>query len=110
MIKRVLSVALAAVLCVALLGACASTPPEQAIVGSWECRDNSQPHIWMCTLTFDADGRFVDGDGDWGSFILSGNTLTFQFDEFGAISVNYRIRGNRLTLTGDGLNIVLHRR
>ena len=106
--KKILCVVLA-VMCVALLGACASDPPEVAIVGDWQCRDTTQPHIWMCTLSFTADGRFVDGDGDWGDFRISGDVLTLAFDDFAPVTVNFQLRGNRLTLTAPDLRIVLQR-
>ena len=110
--RRILCVVLA-VMCAVTLGACGllggGNSPEVAIVGDWQCNDNSQPHIWMCTLSFTADGRFVDRDGDWGDFRISGNLLTLDFDDFETATVNFRLRGNRLTLTGDGLRIVLQR-
>ena len=82
---------------------------EAAIIGDWQCRDTTQPHIWMCTLSFYADGRFVDGDGDWGYFRISGNSLTLDFDDFGSVTVDFELRGNRLTLTGPEMRIVLER-
>jgi len=108
--KKVLVVVIAA-LCLALLGACGGAAPEEAIIGTWECRDATVPHVWLCLLTFDESGRFVDRDGDGGSFSIDGNSLTLQFDEamFGTHTVNFNISGNRLTLTEDGLRIVLNR-
>jgi len=70
----------------------------------------------MCTLSFDENGRFVDGDGDWGDFSISGNSLTLAFDDFTPITVNFELRrnplpfiGDRLILTGPDLRIVLDR-
>ena len=106
--KRVLSVVLV-VVCLALAVGCAGGDPESAIVGSWECRDTTIPHTWVCNLTFDANGRFVDGDGDWGSYTISGNRITFEFDDFHPFTATFRISGDRLRLTGDDLRLTLHR-
>jgi len=100
--KGILLVVLA-MLCVALLAACGNgdtpeppepaTPPSPAelIIGTWECHDTSQPHQWMCSLVFTADGRFTDGDGDDGDFVIDGDTLTFEFDLFHPIIVNFTV-------------------
>lgn len=107
--KKVLFVALI-VLCAALLGACAGTEPEVAIVGTWECQDDSISHKWMCLLIFDENGRFTDNDGDGGSFHITNDSLILDFDQFEAITFSYRLRGNRLTITGDDTRVVLTRR
>jgi len=84
---------------------------EAALAGRWECRDTTQPHIWLCLLIFDENGRFVDGDGDEGSFSISGNSLTLQFDQvmFGTHTITFDLSEDQLILTGDGARIVLHR-
>ena len=105
--KKGLLFVLFAILIVALLGACGGQDPEEAIVGTWQCQDNSQPHRWVCTFTFSADGRFVDRDGDAGDFVIDGDSLTLDFDEFPPIELTFRIRSNRLTLTADGLRVIL---
>ncbi|MCL2828942.1 MAG: hypothetical protein FWD99_09455 [Oscillospiraceae bacterium] len=105
--KQILFLFLAIVLLVGL-AACGNNL-DAAIVGSWECLDTSIPHQWMCLLIFDENGRFVDADGDEGSFQTRGDALTLNFDAFRPITVSYSIRGNQLTLTGDGINVVLTR-
>jgi len=107
--KKKLLIAVIAILCVALLGACGSNPPEEAIIGTWECQDDTIPHSWMCLFTFDENGRFVDKDGDAGDFRIDGDSLTLAFDNFDAITVTFEIRSNRLTLTGDGIHVRLTR-
>ena len=79
------------------------------IIGDWQCRDATQTHIWMCTLSFSADGRFIDRDGDQGYFRINGNSLTLDFDDYASVTVNFQLRGDRLTLTGPNLRIVLER-
>ena len=107
--KIVLFVALA-LLCVALLGACGGGgDPEADIIGRWECHDDSQPHDWFCVLIFDANGRFTDRDGDEGLFSIDGSSLTLEFDDFEPFTFSFRLRGDRLTLTGDGGRVVLDR-
>ena len=97
------------ILTMVLLLACSSNPNE-AIIGSWLCRDTSQSHIFLCDLTFDGNGGFIDGDGDRGSFIISGNVLHLDFDDYGRNTFNFQLRGNRLTITsGEDVNIVLAR-
>ena len=109
MIKKSILTAALAALTMALFSAC-SGDPNEAIVGTWACQDNSQPHVFLCNLTFDSSGNFVDGDGDGGSFIITGNVLHFDYDEYARNTVNFRIRGNRLILTsGDDVNITLSR-
>jgi len=86
----------------------ANVPPEiAAFVGRWECQD--APHIWACTLTFDADSRFVDRDGDWGTFTVFGNRVLFSFDEFYPVSFYFSFYGDQLNLTHGLVTIVLHR-
>ena len=87
----------------------APLPLEEAIIGSWQCLDDTVPHIWLCFLVFDANGRFVDKDGDAGSFHISGNTLTLDFDTFLPMTYTIRIQGDQLILTGEGANITLTR-
>jgi len=82
--------------------------PDVAIIGTWRCLDDTVPHQWMCLLTFDENGRFVDNDGDGGYFTISGNSLTLEFDDFHPITITFRIRGDQMTLSG-GLHVVLTR-
>ena len=105
--KKGLLFVLFAILIVALLGACGGQDAEEAVVGTWQCQDNSQPHAWVCTLVFDADGRFVDADGDAGDFVIDGDTLTLNFDEFMPEEFTFRIRSNRLTLTNERIHVIL---
>ena len=83
---------------------------DAAIVGTWECLDDSVPHEWLCLLTFSANGRFVDGDGDEGRFQTRERTLTLNFDDFSPISFSYNIIEDQLTLLGDDTRMVLTRR
>ena len=105
--KKGLLFVLFSILLVALLGACGGQSSEEAIVGTWQCQDTSQPHRWMCTFVFDADGRFVDADGDAGDFVIDGDSLTLNFDDFPSMELTFRIRSNRLTLTGEGIHVIL---
>ena len=106
--KRIL-VALLALLLVLPLVACGGTDPEEALVGRWECQDTTIPHFWACVFVFEANGRFTDRDGDSGDWIIDGNELTFAFDQFHPITVTFNLSRNRLTLSGDGIHVVLHR-
>ena len=107
--KKSILIALLVALSMTLFLAC-SGDPNEAIVGTWACQDTTQPHIFLCNLTFDGSGNFVDGDGDRGVFVISGNVLHFDYDEYARNTVNFRIRGNRLILTsGDDVNITLSR-
>jgi len=107
--KRMYLIVLA-LLCVISLAACGGSNPETDIIGTWVCLDDSQPHEWVCTLTFEAGGRFIDRDGDAGTFTIDGDTLTLAFDEFDDFEVTFRLRGNRLTLEeGDDLSVMLTR-
>jgi len=106
--KKILFVALI-LLFAAFLGACSSEDPETALVGTWECRDASIPHRWLCNLTFYENGMFTDRDGDSGSFTINGNSLTFNFDDFDPFIVTFNLSRNRLTLTADDLRVVLNR-
>jgi len=83
--------------------------PAVALVGTWQCLDTSQPHQWMCFLIFNADGSFVDGDGDVGVFIVEGNSLTFAFDDFHPITLYFDVEGDQLRVFADGLNVILTR-
>ena len=85
------------------------TPDVHPIVGTWECLDDTQPHLWLCFLVFDEDGRFVDKDGDAGDYIIDGNSLTLEFDAFLPFDFNFSISGDQLTITGDGIRVVLTR-
>ena len=87
----------------------ATRAPELAIVGRWECQDTSQPHVWMCMLTFYGNGRFADRYGDSGSFSVDGRTLTLHTDGYVPVTFSFRITGDQLRLTGDGYGITLTR-
>ena len=106
---------LIALLMVFTLAACGggsgggTEPDVHPIVGTWECHDTTVPHSWMCLLVFDEDGRFVDKDGDGGTYTIDGNTLTLEFDFFYPISITFNIRGDQLTIEGDGIRVTLTR-
>jgi len=111
--KKVLVLAVLGVVCFALLAACGSVDPNEAIIGSWECRDNSQDHAWYCGFTFTSDGRFTDRDGDVGSYTINGNSLTLDFDFYDRhdYTARFNSSGNRLTISdSDNGRVVLHRR
>ena len=83
--------------------------PEQAIIGTWICLDDSVPHQWACELTFDENGRFVDRDGDFGSFTIDGDVLVMEFDDFLPTELGFHIDGDELTLTLGRNRVVLVR-
>jgi len=109
--KKIVSLVIIAVLSLALLAAC-GPDPQTAIIGTWECRDTSVSHEWICEFTFTNDGRFRDRDGDTGDYRINNNTLTLDFDMdgFGPFDLTMRFSGNTLRLSGDGLNVRLNRR
>ena len=107
--KRKIVAAALAVLCVALLAACAGQPREAAIIGTWRCLDDSAPHRWVCFLVFDENGRFTDKDGDEGYFSIDGNTLTLDFDDFPTFTFTFRVSSSQLLITADGVRIMLTR-
>ena len=109
--KKLLFIVVIAMLGVALLGAC-DPNPETALVGTWECRDDSEyDHEFFCLFTFNANGRFTDRDGDAGDWRVFGNTLTIDFDEYGQLTMSIEFRGNnRVIITSDGFTTMLHRR
>lgn len=107
--KRITVFILVSILGLAVLASCSSQSAEEAIVGTWVCNDNSQEHIWLCGLTFYANGRFTDLDGDSGRWSIFENHLLFDFDDFDAQSMNFDISGRRLTITDYELRIILDR-
>lgn len=97
--RKRISIVLLAVICVALLGACASVDPNEAIIGSWECR-GGEPHDGWCNFTFESNGRFYDGDGDAGAYRISGTDLILDYDAIGSFTFSFSFSGNdRLTLS-----------
>ena len=106
--KKRIAFVLLALLLAASFAAC-TTDPETAIIGTWECQDDTQPHIYWCNLTFEEGGRFFDGDGDWGNFHIFEDTLTLDYDNWGQITFSFSIRGRLLTIIGDETHIVLTR-
>ena len=88
-----------------------SSDPHEAIIGNWLCQDTTQPHIFICELTFDNNGGFIDRDCDRGSFVITGDVLHLDFDDYGRTTLNFQFRGKRLIITsGDDVNITLSRR
>ena len=108
--KKLLFIVIISLLGAATLAAC--TPnPETAIVGSWECRDDTYDHEYFCFFTFFSDGRFTDGDEDAGDWRIFGNTLTLDYDDYIPYTLSIEFRGNnRLIITTDGFTTMLHRR
>jgi len=108
--KKILFIVVITMLGVALLAAC--TPdPETAIIGSWECRDDSLPHEYLCGLTFSSNGRFTDRDGDEGDWRISGNTITLDYDYYQPHTLTLNFRGNnRVIITWNDFTTMLHRR
>ena len=82
---------------------------EAALIGTWACQDDAVPHAWMCLLTFEASGRFTDGDGDGGTFFIDGTYLTLAFDAFQSSKVEFMIVEGYLFLQGDGIDVTLVR-
>ena len=74
--------------------------PESALIGTWKCLDDTMPHVWNCHLTFYANGRFVDGDGDGGFFYISEHALVLDFDDFEPAILSFQIRRDELILDG----------
>ncbi|MCL2562494.1 MAG: hypothetical protein FWE08_00435 [Oscillospiraceae bacterium] len=113
--KRIFVVLLTALLCVGLLTACGSISPEEAIIGSWACQQDDSPSPdWIRFFTFYEDGTFIDGDGDWGTFRIDGDTLFFDFDSivFFPFDAHFTLRENQLILrseAGDDYYLVLVR-
>ena len=106
--KRVISILILVVLATTLLAAC-SVNPEEAIIGTWRCTDDSQPHIYLCGLTFFENGRFVDKDGHEGYFVIDGDILHLDFDFIGRESINFTIARHLTLKFGNELRIVLVR-
>ena len=109
--KKLLFIVVIAMLGIAVLAAC-DPNPETAIIGTWECRDDSEfDHEYFCLFTFYSDGRFTDRDGDSGDWRIFGNTLTIDFDDYGSLTMALDFRGNnRVVITSDGFTTMLHRR
>ena len=107
--KRLFSTAVI-VLSIAVFMGCSSTDPDEAIIGTWLCQDTTQEHIFLCELTFDNEGGFSDRDGDDGAYIISGNVLHLDYEDFQRNTLNFRFQGKRLILTsGDDYYIELAR-
>jgi len=108
--KKILFIITISLLSAAMLVAC-NPDPETALIGTWECRDDSEfVHDFFCMFTFNADGRFTDRDGDSGDWRVFGNTLTIDFDEYGSLTMSIEFRGNnRVVITSDGFTTMLHR-
>ena len=107
-LKKTLLIVLTLTLLVGFLAACSN--PEKAIVGSWACQDTSQPHIFLCHLTFNDLGGFNDGDGDRGVYVISGNVLHLDYYDYDRFTVNFRFSNSRLVITtDDGILIELTR-
>ena len=101
--KKARLLILLAVFGLVMLTSCDNADPEEAIVGTWVCHDTSAPCDFLCLLVFTADGRFTDNDGDDGDFTIAGDQLTITFDgPFYPLTMTFRIRGDRLTLTESG--------
>jgi len=83
----------------------------EALVGSWECIDTIFAHVWLCELTFNENGTFIDGDGDTGTFSVNGNQLTLTFDNpiFGSYTVSFIIYDDYLIITSFNVATVLRR-
>jgi hypothetical protein len=109
--KKLLFILIISLLGAAMLTAC-SPDPETALVGTWECRDDSEyEHDYLCLLTFYDSGRFTDRDGDEGDWRIFGNTLTLDYDEYISHTMSFEFRGNsRVIITFDGFTTMLHRR
>ena len=109
--KKLLFIVLISLLGVTMLAAC-SPDPETALVGTWECRDDSEyEHDFFCLFTFFSDGRFTDRDGDEGDWRISGNTITLDYDYYQPHTLTLNFRGNnRVIITWNDFTTMLHRR
>ena len=87
-----------------------TAPTESQLVGTWECLDTTAPHLWFCKLVFEADGRFTDGDGDTGTFRVSGNYIILNFDLFDPVTLTAYFEGDVLVIYVSGFEAELHRR
>ncbi|MCL2754288.1 MAG: trypsin-like peptidase domain-containing protein [Oscillospiraceae bacterium] len=79
-------------------------PPANAdIIGQWQCFDPPETHGWFCGLTFNANGRFTDRDGDNGTYTIFGNSLTLVFAFGSEFTFGFELGGNTLNLYNDGI-------
>jgi hypothetical protein len=69
---------------------------ESSIIGTWECHGTGS-HFWICNLVISEDGRFIDADGDVGSWSILGDVITFDFDYFETLSFEFIHDRNVLT-------------
>jgi len=84
---------------------------DSLIFGEWKCSDEDDAHIWLCHLRFLENNRFIDGDGDFGSFFAYDGVIIFVFDDFyGEFIFMYEIDGDELLIFDDeGYGILLYR-
>ena len=106
--KTLLITALA-ILGLLLFVSCSGVPPEEALLGTWECQDAPSTHVYWCRLVITEDGRFIDYYGDAGYWSVDGNELTLLYDDEDEITITFRVHGTRLTLTFPELSLVLRR-
>lgn len=71
----------------------------QELLGTWICQGGGDRyiHMWVCRLTFNSDGTFMDRDGGRGRFAVRGNYLTLAHDTLGTLPLVFCINGNQLT-------------
>jgi hypothetical protein len=62
------------------------------VVGTW----TSDTSEWFSNLTFTEDGRFVDADGDEGTFTINNGEITFNFDGYPTQEGYLSIYGEKL--------------
>ena len=106
--KKILALLFVLIMILALT-ACGGGDPETDIIGRWECQDGLQAQGWYRIFTFHANGRFSDADRDEGYFSIDDSSLTLDFDDFDPITFSFSLHGDQLTITGDGLRVVLDR-
>jgi hypothetical protein len=90
----------------------AGIPEGQTLTGLWRCRhDNDAEHSCLCLIEFEGNGRFINNDGDTGTYTVRGHRLIFAFEAFpySEYEFSFIMRENRLTLHTMHVNVFLYR-
>ena len=111
LLRVVLFVITAAVLAMGVTSCGDDKLTEEALIGTWNCTDNSQSHNheWSCRLLFLDGGRFIDNDGDQGDFRITNGMIEFRFDvailegDVDTVIYSAKLNGDILTISyGNG--------
>jgi hypothetical protein len=88
-----------------------TSPPdtERLLMGTWFCPDNNNE--WYHNITFNADSRFFDNDGDWGTYNIVSNRITFLWDDedYGSVTVAFELDGDSLKFNNSEIDAALRR-